>query len=367
MNARERFHATCKFEAVDRPVRYEAWGFWRETLKLWNEQGAPLEIVDNETVAFDYFGCDSLCWLPTTFGIDEPGFWPLFDEKTIEQTDTFIIKQDIAGNIVKSFIDGHSTIPQVLSNPIKTLKDFEALKWRLDPEAQDRFSLLIDPMIAYTNSVPDNFTALYVCGLFGTYRHLMGLKGLSIALRKDPNLVKAIAEHWVHMNSVLIKKIRERSVVDFVFFWEDMAYKNGPMISPAAFKEFMSPYYSKIINNIKSETDIRVFCVDSDGDVNLLIPLFIETGINMMLPFEVNAGMDIRTIRQRYGKNLIILGGIDKTELFKDEKSIEKEVLEKVPYMLKSGGYIPCLDHTVPPEVSLKNFKKYLEIVRGLS
>lgn len=91
----------------------------------------------------------------------------------------------------------------------------------------------------------------------------------------------------------------------------------------------------------------------------------METGINMMLPFEVQAGMDVRRIREM-NPSLVILGGLDKRALFWSTETIEREVKPKVTHMLPRGGFIPSLDHNVPPEVSLENFKKYLEILRGL-
>ncbi len=211
----------------------------------------------------------------------------------------------------------------------------------------------------------DTYSCAHCCGLFGLFRLLLGLTGLSVATRRDPQLLHAIARQWVFMNSVLLKKTREKAPVDWVFFFEDMSYKNGPMISPKVFKEFMAPYYKELIDSVRGDTDITVFCVDSDGDVTMLIPLFMETGVNMMLPFEVQAGMDVRKIREAHPR-LVILGGLDKRALFTDEAAIRQEVVGKVPPMLAKGGYIPSVDHNVPPEVSLANFKKYLEMLRGL-
>ena len=41
--------------------------------------------------------------------------------------------------------------------------------------------------------------------------------------------------------------------------------------------------------------------------------------------------------------------------------------MRKVPALLKSGGYIPCLDHSTPPDISLANWKHFVEVLRGLS
>jgi len=367
MNVRERFHATCTFEKPDRPIYFDALGFWDETIARWHTEGLPETVIDAAFTAPDYFGFDSLSWLPIAANTDyEPGFWPAFTEEVVEQTPDYIIKRDVGGNTVRVRADGRSTIPQYLDHPVKTRPDFEDLRWRLDPETPERFSQVLDFMADMALAKGDDtYTCAHCCGLFGMLRLLLGLTGLSVATRRNPALLHAIADQWLTMNSVLIRKMREKAPVDWVFFFEDMSYKNGPMISPKAVGEFMLPYYRRLIEEGRAETDIRVFAVDSDGDVSLLIPLFMEAGVNMMLPFEVQAGMDVREVRKCYPK-LVILGGLDKRALFTDTAAIAREVRPKVTKMLPAGGFIPSLDHNVPPEVSLENFKKYLEILRGL-
>jgi uroporphyrinogen-III decarboxylase len=309
-----------------------------------------------------------MSWLPISPGvITEPGFMPTFEDKIIEETDKHIISIDPGGKTIKTFKDGHTTIPQYLDNPVKTMADYEELKWRLDPETPERFTNVLDLMITVAENTPDNYTCIVLIGLFGTYRHLMGLKGLSIAFRKDPALVHAMGSQWAYMHKVLIKKIADRIKVDWIILWEDMAYKNGPLISPKAFLEFMTPYYKETLDYVKAETDIRCFNVDTDGDAWELIPLFMDVGVNAMLPFEVQAGMDIREVREKF-PGLIINGGIDKKEFYegKTKDEMKKEVMDKVPFMLERGGYIPAFDHAVPPEVPLENFNFFLELVRGL-
>jgi hypothetical protein len=104
--------------------------------------------------------------------------------------------------------------------------------------------------------------------------------------------------------------------------------------------------------------DYRIL-VDSDGDVRKLIPLFLEGGVDGLLPFECQAGMDIVSI-------LIIAGGIDKRQIALGREAIDKELERKLPVMFKSGGYLPSLAHHVPPDISYDDFCYYVERVRGL-
>lgn len=137
----------------------------------------------------------------------------------------------------------------------------------------------------------------------------------------------------------------------------------GALISPRLVRQFMLPYYRRLIDSI-NHLGCDLIIVDSDGDVSELVPLFIGVGVNVMLPFEVQAGMDIRIFRKKYGKNLAIIGGVDKRLLGDNLYAIDVEISEKVIPVLKSGGYIPCLDHTVPPNVNLWTFQQYIDLMR---
>jgi uroporphyrinogen decarboxylase len=157
-------------------------------------------------------------------------------------------------------------------------------------------------------------------------------------------------EYWSEIMSDLIP--------DCVLIWEDMASKTGSLISPDMVREFMLPYYVRIIDFLKQH-DIRNIHVDSDGYIENLIPLWNEVGVTGIFPFEIQAGNNLLKIRDCF-PNLQMLGGIDKRILTVDKKEthIDKE-LEKVKIILKTGGYVPHMDHHIPDDASWKNFKYY--------
>ena len=152
--------------------------------------------------------------------------------------------------------------------------------------------------------------------------------------------------------------------VDVAFFWEDMAWKGGSMISPQMFREFMMPHYKRVTELFRSKgTDIIM--VDSDGDINELIPLWLECGVNGMWPLEVQAGMDAVELRKKFGKKCILWGNLDKKALAQGREAIKEEIDKKVPVLIAEGGYLPGPDHLVPDDVSLENFRFYLDYLRS--
>ncbi|RJP73506.1 MAG: hypothetical protein C4532_04130 [Candidatus Abyssobacteria bacterium SURF_17] len=360
MNARERFHATCRFEPVDRAFRFETIGFWPETIERWRKEGLPEEV---EVIsAYVHFGMDLRMPFFIGGGYDA-GFVPAFEEKVIEESDEYRILRTTYGSVIKEFKGRQSTLPQFLEFPVRDMKTFEDIKWRLDPATPERLGNWHQTAQLYNES--DVPVYLYVCGLFGTARHLLGFDNLMFAYYDSPKLIHAIGEQWVKLLTGVIEQMTASAKIDAIDFWEDMAYRNGPMIGPVLFREFMSPYYKRVIGCARSR-GIEVFEVDTDGNIHTLIPLFLEVGVNKLLPFEVQAGMDIREVRKKYGKNLIIEGGLDKRTLALDFGAIREEVEFKVPMLLRDGGFFPAIDHYVPPDVSLENFEYFLKIVRDI-
>jgi len=149
-------------------------------------------------------------------------------------------------------------------------------------------------------------------------------------------------------------------------FWEDMCYKTGPLISPAMVRKFMMPRYKKITDLLHSY-GVDVIFLDSDGNVEQLIPLCLEVGINLIWPFEVAAHNDAVALRKKYGKNLILSGTIDKRALAKGRGAIREEVMSKVPFLLEQGGYFPSVDHLVPPDVTFENYCYYINLMREIA
>ena len=124
--------------------------------------------------------------------------------------------------------------------------------------------------------------------------------------------------------------------------------------------------YYRRINEHLTRHGVEIISLDSDGNTEVLLPLIIETGINQLCPMEQAANMDAVKIRNEYGTALALMGSIDKREIAKGREEIEREVLRQVPVLLETGGYIPTIDHSIPPDVPYENFLYYLEVKRNV-
>ena len=144
---------------------------------------------------------------------------------------------------------------------------------------------------------------------------------------------------------------------------EDLSGKNGPMISGAMFDEFVGSYYRKLIPMLKARGVGNVF-VDTDGDFMMMIPNFMDAGVDGFLPMDVNAGMDIVKVRENF-PTLKFIGGYNKLRIADGKEAIDEEFNRILP-VVRQGGYIVGADHQVPPSASLENYRYYIERLKDV-
>lgn len=357
MTSRERLLATLRGDPVDRFFRYEH-GPWPTTLQRWHAEGLP---ADTELGA--YFRMDRLVRIAINSGYTESPYQPKFAETTLEEAGAFRIYTDGDGITKKVLrVQGDTSMPQFLRFPVTARADWRALLPRLNPD--DAAARIGDPApwiaACADPSVP---TLLPICGVFGHPRNLLGDEGLAYLIYDDPALLEEILDNWRDLYIALLRELTRRVRVDALLIWEDMCYRNGPLISPDQFRRFMSPRYRQVIE-VARATGVRGIIVDTDGDCRSMLPVFLEAGADCVMPFEVQAGMDVVKLRREFPA-LCIMGGLDKRALACDRAAIHAEVERVLPYFAGQSRFIPTLDHTVPPNVSLQDFQYYLECVRS--
>jgi len=364
MNARERFRKTFDFEKTDRPFRWETPGAWAATIQRWKEEGFDKPAG----VRFpDFFGMDEMKWLPFKGGWTGNPYEPMFETKILEDDGVNVTMLDRYGIVKKERkVNPETSMPQFLEFPVKSIDDFrEKILPRFEPDSPERFP---DDWSELIEEYKDRQYPLgmFIIGPFGFLRNLLGDEELMYMIFDDPEAINEMMFVWENFYKTFIRRVCMDVVPDFVMIWEDICYSNGPLVSPSAFNEFMAPGLKKIISVMK-ECNIKGIVVDTDGDCTKMLPIYIDCGANGFYPFEVQAGMDIVKLRQEYGRSFVIIGGINKKLLADSKEATREEVDRKVPFMLEQGGYIPMLDHTVPPDVPYDTFRYFISYVREVS
>ncbi|MDP6449196.1 MAG: uroporphyrinogen decarboxylase family protein [Lentisphaeria bacterium] len=383
MTDKERFHAVMAGEPTDR-VPYWEQGFWGGAIERWYDEGMPNvygvsgEPLYGDTVrgpATPIADGDKVCGdVALAAGLDKPTLRvpvelflsPPFEEKIHGETKDSVMLRDAMG-IVKEMARDKGSIPHFMIWPVSNDEDFEQLAVeRLDADSADRFPDDWDEQVARLNGY-DGVVAIggHPCGFFGAPRYLMGEIAMMMGFHDNPVLLHRMIDHLADLWATLYDRVMSQVKVDCVHIWEDMSYKNGPLISPAMFEEFLVPAYRKVTDVARSH-GVDVILVDTDGDCRTLIPPMLAGGVTGMYPFEVQSGMDVCEIRKTH-PTLQILGGIDKMALSGDHDTIDSELQRRILPMMKQGRFIPMADHQVPPQVSWDNYRYYRKRVAEIT
>ncbi|MGA3218467.1 MAG: uroporphyrinogen decarboxylase family protein [Acidimicrobiales bacterium] len=198
---------------------------------------------------------------------------------------------------------------------------------------------------------------LHIEGFYWTPRELMGTQGLSYAFYDAPDLVHRVNQFALSVFKKHLCQVLEVLPADVLYVQEDISGTNGPLISPRMFDQFVAPYYLELVPMLR-RLGVRHILVDTDGDFRRLIPNFMSVGVDGFLPMDVNAGMDIVSVRQEYPR-LQFIGGFNKLCIADGQEAVDREFARLLP-VIRQGGYIPGADHQVPPSTSLGDYRYYI-------
>ncbi len=398
MTVREKFLRTCNFEKVPAP-KWE-FGYWGETIDNWYQQGLEKKeypALDSEITTptrsmflpawqtvkghlprgiavmagglywptqgfpLDYDVRNQLKLDWTQEVVDVNGLaCPMFEPELVFEDDSYWDFRDTEG-IVKRFQKEQQTMPSGWVWPVTDQKSWEKYKEeRLSLDnIRDRFPSNWDEQVKrYENRDFPLALGGYPYGYFGTLAHLMGYENLFISYYENPEMVHDMVGTFTDLWIALYEEVLSEVEIDHLQIWEDISFGNGSMVSHDIIREFQMPYYKKMIGFLKGK-GVENVMLDTDGDCMDLIPLFLESGVTGMYPFEWHAGMRVEEVRKAF-PDLVIMGGIPKSEIVKGKKRID-EILAPIERTLEQGGYIPFGDHFIPPDVDWENFKYYRE------
>lgn len=353
MNNRERFSRTIGFEPVDHPPLMLAEG-WPATRNRWAEEGLPRHVD-----LYEHFGLEP--FNSRHVGI-ETVFHPPFEERILEESDDFVVKINRRGVTEKNFKDG-SSMPEFVGYPVEGPEAISWLKEKLNPDTPGR----VRTDWLHQAQTARSAGKLVFCNggqYFAFLNEHAGTERLLYMYFDAPDFVHRVNELQCVLCESALNIVLPEFKLDYIGYHEDMAYKNGSMIAPDMFREFMSPYYRRI-TGIAREHGVDIHYMDSDGDIRELVPLWIECGIRLVSPLEVAAGMDVAALRREYGKELAMVGGFDKRILAAGKPEIRAE-LERLRPVIEGGGYIPTCDHAVPPDVSLENYAFFVQTLKSM-
>lgn len=354
MTARERFHAQMHYQPVDRCFNME-FGYWDENFAQWkmfSENG----ILNNEQADI-FFGFDPIHTISGKLWMQ-----PRFERRVLreEAGKQILINED--GLLAEVHAENRSSIPHYLKSSVETPADWARMKaerFRLEGREID-----IKALKREHPETRDYPLGVGVGSMIGRIRDMLTFEGLCYALYDEPEMVEDMVETCCLLVEQSLDKLLPHFDFDFAAGWEDICFKNGPIVPPEFFRRVVAPRYRRIRDKLE-RYGVDIWYIDCDGDVRPLLPIFLDSGVNCMFPYEVNGCCHPAELFKEYGRDLRIMGGVDKMQLIAGREAT-RAYLESVAPLVSRGGYIPFCDHRCPPDVREENYLYYLDLKRDM-
>lgn len=320
MNHLERFRAVMNFQPFDRLPRLEWATWWSKTIERWLGEGLP---VSDRYEVDRYFDMDPYYQ-----------FWFFARLRPLPKT------SPKGQGLIASMADYEELRPFLYPKPDIHAGQFE-LWGKQQAEGKAVIWITLD-------------------GFFWFPRSLMGIERHLYAFYDQPELMHRINTDLADWHASILRWITQYCPPAFMTFAEDMSYNHGPMLSKPLFEEFLAPYYRRVVPLLKKMG--TTVLVDSDGQVDELMPWLMSVGFDGVLPLERQAGCDAEKMRRAMPK-VRMIGHYDKMVMPHGEAAMRQEFERLLPTM-KTGGFIPSVDHQTPPGVSLEQYRVFLRLLK---
>ena len=364
MTNRENFLAVMEYRQPDRVLNWEV-GVWPQTIERWEKEGLDRRLLKWDWfTGEDYFNLDNREYIPINLSM-----LPLFAEEVIERTCEYEVIRNSIGIVTKALLEGsvgrsRMSMDQYLSFPVETYQDFEALKPRYIAGQAARYEQgWKEFRLQGWKNRQHVLVAGRNCSTLGFYwraREWMGTENLSYAWYDDPALCDNMMEFIADFTIEMLRPVLNEVAVDYIFLNEDMAMKSGPLLSPEHYRRYIFPHMRRLVDFIKSK-GVPYVIVDTDGNSEPLIPQLLEAGVDGIWPIErASENTDPIVLRAKYGKALRLWGAVDKRCIAAGFNAIDEHLRTLIP-LIEEGGFIPTVDHLVPPDISLENFSYYMK------
>lgn len=367
MTNRERVKAILHYQKYDRmPVVH--FGYWNETLVKWANEGHismemakswgdgnPTDAELDKLLGWDF---DWSCNYHPHVNL-RPGF----ERKVIRELPDGSRHELNGEGVVELVVTGAVSIRSEIEHILKDRASWEReylprLQWT-EARVTDSHVRANDRWLKWNEGGKDFLKAnqrdypmgIHCGSLYGTFRNFIGVEGSSYLFMDDEVLYREILAHMADLCYRGVESTLKEvgGVFDFGHFWEDICFKNGPLVAPSVFEEIVGPHYKRITDLLK-RYGIDIVSLDCDGCIDALVPTWLSNGVNTMFPIEVGTwNASVEPWRKQYGKELRGVGGMNKVVFAHDRAAIDQEV-ERLRRLVDLGGYIPCPDHRIAPD-----------------
>ena len=366
-------NALAKLDRMDRTLHHREADrvpvsdfFWGSFLERWRKElGLPAG-----TDIYKYYDLD---WTVTTPNMD-PHIRPF---ETLEETaDHVTVRTGFEAVIRKNFAD---PMPAFLAFDTDTIEKMRAFRFD-DPQDERRYFAAGDNQIAgvgdgfardsppWVETVrtlhPDIPVYGSVCEAQEMLWRIIGLENVMLWIGLYPDEIGRFVERLGEFATGLAQsQIRAAGgLLDGLVIWGDVAYRKSLFFSPDYWRKHFKPVVKALVDLCHANGLPVIY--HGCGNVRQIFGEFIEIGVDAYNPLEAKAGLDVVALRREHGHRIAFCGNMDVLTWARgSEEELRRVVLTKLN-AAKGGGFIFQSDHSVPGNISARNYEYVIGLVR---
>lgn len=368
LNHRQRVNRILNYQPVDR-IPAVAFGYWAETVDKWAREGyirtdeaegykAQGDASQADRAIMNRLGFD-FNWNRCAGGNSQ--LLPSFERQVLSRNpDGSRIERDEDGLLIQ-LKGGLVSIPAVVGTSLTGREAWEQEYLPRLQDAPERIDQAQLTRLAEESAGRQEPLGLFCGSLYGFVRNLLGVEALSYLAADDEELYREILDTCAGLSHRVVERVLSFGIgFDYAHYWEDICFKNGPLVRPEVFRALVGPHYQATTRLLR-EHGITIVSLDCDGWIDKLVPVWLENGVNTMFPIEVGTwGGSIGPWRAQYGRELRGVGGMDKRVFSQDRAAVDREI-ERLAPLVELGGYLPCPDHRIAPDAQFPLVAYYCE------
>jgi uroporphyrinogen decarboxylase len=354
---RERFLRIMNYQPVDRLPVLDLEPLEELVLQRWLKEGLPAGV--------DHIRFLGMSQLVQTGGVRVQPI-PKFAETIVSEEEDYYSQITELGATVRRRRDAPHTFYGHTDFPIKSRDDWKEYRKLLNPAdtTQRLHGVLTPGNIRRLNASDDPVGLGFFPYFFRFGFYTMGMEGFLTAFYDDEDLVHEMFAQAAQVLLAGLPLILGQVKVDFAVFCEDLAGKNGPLVSPEIYEKFWAPHQQPILQVLRA-AGVPVICLWSAGRFEQLIPAMMTHGFNCTWPVERNSGMNPLELRRTFGRDLRLGGGLSLKSLIDGPDAIDRNIEELMP-LIKAGGFIPALDDMVPLECPFAHYRHLIKQLQAI-
>ncbi len=192
---------------------------------------------------------------------------------------------------------------------------------------------------------------------------LRGMETLLMDLVDGSPVAEALLDRVTEISVAMARELAGCGV-DIIHTADDLGTQKGLMIGKEMYRTWFKEPMRRVVDAAREvNPDILVF-FHSDGNVEELIPEFIDVGIDILNPLQPEC-MDVRRIKRTYGRRLAFWGGVgtQTTMPFGTPEEVRRCVRELIEVVGRDGGLLIAPTHLLEPEVPWENITAFVDAV----